>query len=68
MPPTVAGGYDERRATAVPSSSAGTVRLVMGMGGADGPDAERRRRFVAALVVLAMILGAAAVVLSTLLS
>jgi hypothetical protein len=37
----------------------------MGMGGAGGPDAERRRRFVAALVVLAMILGAAAVGLST---
>jgi hypothetical protein len=68
MPPTVAGGYDERRATAVPSSPAGSVQPVMGMGGADGHDAERRRRFVAAVLVLALILGAAAVVLSTLLS
>lgn len=36
----------------------------MGMGGANGPDAERRRRLVAALVVLAMVLAAGATVLT----
>jgi hypothetical protein len=42
----------------------GSVRPVMGMGGAGGPDAHRRRRLVAAVVVLAMLLTAAATVLS----
>ena len=42
----------------------GSVRPVMGMGGARGPDAQRRRRLVAAVVVLAMLLTAAATVLS----
>jgi hypothetical protein len=42
----------------------GSVRPVMGMGGAGGPDAERRRRLVAALVVLALVVTAAATVLS----
>jgi hypothetical protein len=37
------------------------------MGGADGPDAQRRRRLIASLLVLALVLGAGAVVLSTLL-
>ena len=41
---------------------------MMGMGGADGPDAERRRRLVAGLLVLALILGAGAVVFSILLA
>ena len=36
----------------------------MGMGGADGPAGERRRRLVAAVVVLAMVLTAGAAVLS----
>ena len=36
----------------------------MGMGGAGGPQAGRRRRLVAALVVLAMVLTAGATVLS----
>jgi hypothetical protein len=40
----------------------------MGMGGADGPGAERRRRLVAGVLVLALVLASAAVVLSTLLS
>jgi hypothetical protein len=34
------------------------------MGGAGGRDADRRRRLIATLVVLAMVLGAAATVLS----
>ena len=38
------------------------MRRVMGMGGTDGPDAGRRRRLVAAVLVLALILGAGAVV------
>jgi hypothetical protein len=38
------------------------------MGGVDGPDAERRRRLIAGLLVLALILGAGAVVFSTLLA
>ena len=42
----------------------GSVRPVMGMGGAGGPDAERRRRLVATLVVLALLVTAAATVLS----
>ena len=42
----------------------GSVRAVMGMGGAGGPDAERRRRLVAAVVVLALLVTAAATVLS----
>ncbi|WP_255600064.1 hypothetical protein [Blastococcus sp. LR1] len=37
---------------------------MMGMGGAGGPEAERRRRLVASLVVLALVLGTAATVLS----
>ena len=40
------------------------MRPVMGMGGAGGPDAQRRRRLVAALVGLAMLLTAVATVLS----
>ncbi|RZU30578.1 hypothetical protein BKA19_0198 [Blastococcus saxobsidens] len=36
----------------------------MGMGGAGGRDAERRRRLIASLVVLAMVLAAGATVLS----
>jgi hypothetical protein len=43
----------------------GTVRLVMGMGGAGGPESERRRRLVAAVIVLAMILAVAATLFST---
>jgi hypothetical protein len=39
----------------------------MGMGGADGPQGERRRRLVALVIVLAMILAAGATVLSLLL-
>lgn len=39
----------------------------MGMGGADGPDARRRQRIVASVVVLALVLGAGAVVFSILL-
>jgi hypothetical protein len=52
-----------------PSSSvpAGSVPEVMGMGGAGGPEAERRRRLIAGVLVLAMVLGSAAVVLSTVL-
>ena len=46
----------------------GSVRPVMGMGGAGGPQAERRRRLVAALVVLALLVTAAATVLSIALS
>jgi hypothetical protein len=37
---------------------------VMGMGGVDGPAAARRRRLIAGVLVLALILGAGAVVLS----
>jgi hypothetical protein len=36
----------------------------MGMGGAGGRDAERRRRLIAAFIVLAMVLAAGATVLS----
>jgi hypothetical protein len=36
----------------------------MGMGGVDGPGADRRRRLVAAVLVLALVLGAGAVVFS----
>jgi hypothetical protein len=39
----------------------------MGMGGTGGPEAGRRRRLVAGVLVLAMVMGAAAVVFSTLL-
>ncbi len=46
------------------SSPGGSVRDVMGMGGAGRPDAERRRRLVATVVVLALLLTAAATVLS----
>ena len=44
----------------------GSVRTVMGMGmgGVDGPAAARRRRLIAGVLVLALILGAGAVVLS----
>jgi hypothetical protein len=41
----------------------GSVRAVMGMGGVDGPAAARRRRLVAGVLVLALVLGAGAVVL-----
>ncbi len=41
---------------------------VMGMGGAGGRDAQRRRRLVAAIVVLAMVLTVGATVLSLALS
>jgi len=37
---------------------------MMGMGGAGGRDAERRRRLVAGVLVLALVLGVAATVLS----
>ena len=40
---------------------------VMGMGGADGSDAERRRRLIAGVLVVALILGAGAVVFAILL-
>ena len=36
----------------------------MGMGGADGPQAERRRRLVAMIIVFALVLTAGATVLS----
>jgi hypothetical protein len=36
---------------------------MMGMGGADGPAAGRRRRMVAAVLVLALVLGVGATVL-----
>jgi hypothetical protein len=39
----------------------------MGMGGVDGPGADRRRRLVAGVLVLALVLGAGAVVVSMLL-
>ncbi len=42
----------------------GSVRAVMGMGGAGGPDAERRRRLVATALVIALLVTAAATVLS----
>ena len=42
----------------------GSVRPVMGMGGAGGPDAERRRRLVALVIVFALVLAAGATVLS----
>ncbi len=61
LPPTA------RELAAVPGSGpgpGGSVRDVMGMGGAGGPDAERRRRLVATVVVLALLLTAAATVLS----
>ncbi len=63
----MAGGWD-RRARAVagpgPSSPVGSLRHVMGMGGAGGRDAARRRRIVAAVIVFAMVLAAGATVLS----
>jgi hypothetical protein len=37
---------------------------MMGMGGVDGPAAARRRRLIAGVLVLALILGAGAVVFS----
>lgn len=51
-----------------PRGARRSVRRVMGMGGAEGPEADRRRRFVAALVVVAMLLAAGATVLSIVLS
>lgn len=39
----------------------------MGMGGVDGPGADRRRRLVAGVLVLLLVLGAGAVVVSMLL-
>jgi hypothetical protein len=41
---------------------------MMGMGGAGGPKAERRRRVIALMVVFAMVLVGAATVLSIALS
>jgi hypothetical protein len=38
----------------------------MGMGGSRGPAGERRRRLVAAVLVLALVLGIAAVLVSVL--
>jgi hypothetical protein len=38
----------------------------MGMGGSDGPAGERRRRIVAGVLVLALVLGVAAVLVATL--
>jgi hypothetical protein len=38
----------------------------MGMGGASGPTGDRRRRLVAGILVLALVLGVAAVLVSTL--
>jgi hypothetical protein len=37
---------------------------MMGMGGTGGPDAERRRRLVALVIVFAMLLAAGATILS----
>ena len=45
-------------------ASGGSVHTVMGMGGVGGPAGERRRRLVAAVIVLAMVLAAGATVLS----
>ena len=45
-------------------SPAVTFGPVMGMGGVDGPAAARRRRLIAGVLVLALVLGAGAVVLS----
>jgi hypothetical protein len=44
------------------------VRAVMGMGGVGGPEAERRRRLVAVVIVFAMLLAAGATVLSIVLA
>ena len=63
----MAGGCD-RLHRPEPSVPAGSVLGVMGMGGIGGPEAERRRRLVAAVLVLALILGAGAVVFSLVLS
>ena len=41
---------------------------MMGMGGIGGPQGERRRRMVAGVLVLALILGTGAVVFSLLLT
>jgi hypothetical protein len=38
----------------------------MGMGGAQGPEGERRRRLVAWVIVIALVLGAAATLLTLL--
>jgi hypothetical protein len=51
-----------------PSVAGGSVRPMMGMGGAGGRDAERRRRLVAMIIVVAMILAAGATVLAIVLS
>jgi hypothetical protein len=56
------GAVDRREV----SLRGGSVRRVMGMGGVDGPAAARRRRLIAGVLVLALILGAGAVVLSML--
>jgi hypothetical protein len=42
----------------------GSVVGVMGMGGVDGPGADRRRRLVAGVLVLALVLATGAVVFS----
>lgn len=41
-----------------------TVPTVMGMGGANGPAGDRRRRLVAAVIVFAMLLAAGATLLA----
>jgi branched-subunit amino acid permease len=41
---------------------------MMGLGGVGGPEGERRRRLVAGVLVLALFLGAGAVVFSIVLS
>jgi hypothetical protein len=38
----------------------------MGMGGTGGPAGERRRRLIAGVIVVALVLGIAAVLISTL--
>ncbi|MGY1744115.1 hypothetical protein [Blastococcus sp. SYSU D00695] len=59
-----AGGSHPTMITGGMSVAGGSVRRVMGMGGAGGRDAERRRRLVAAVVVLVMLLAAVATALS----
>jgi hypothetical protein len=41
---------------------------MMGMGGTGGRDAQRRRRLVASVIVLAMVLAAGATILSIMLA
>lgn len=49
------------------SPPGGSVDAVMGMGGVDGPAAARRRRLIAGVLVLALVLGVGAVLFSMLL-